>query len=75
MESKFNGSFDIIETIINTRYESEVERVVKTKNQSDFNHIVIKTKDYIIKNNILSDNIFLTDFISLTLNNLIFKRL
>jgi hypothetical protein len=75
MDSKSNGVFDTIETIINSRYESEMERVVKTKNQSDFNHIVIETKNYIIENNILSDSILLTDFISRTLNNLIFKRL
>ena len=75
MDSKSNGVFDTIETIINSRYESEMERVVKTKKQSDFNHIVIETKNYIIENIILSDSILLTDFISRTLNNLIFKRL
>lgn len=75
MDSKSNGVFDTIETIINNRYENEMERVVKTKKQSDFNHIVIETKNYIIENNILSDSILLTDFISRTLNNLIFKRL
>ena len=74
MESKFNEVYDIAESIIITHYKKEMKKVIETKNMDDFNHVVYKTKRYIVDNQLVEDDEFLTHLITKSLSNLILER-